>query len=60
MMVAASRHVVGVGRIHMCPSLGARTKGRHLRNVRNIVSINVGAQKIILGNSRNKVSFNIG
>jgi hypothetical protein len=28
-MAAASRHVVGVGRIRACPSLGARTGGAH-------------------------------
>ena len=33
---------------------------RHLQNVRNNVSTNIGAEKIDLDNSRNKVSFNIG
>jgi hypothetical protein len=34
--------------------------GGYSRNVRNNVSTNIGAEKIILGNSRNKVSFKIG
>jgi hypothetical protein len=46
--------------LHWSDSVGCEGGGGHAQNVRNNLSTNVGAEKIILGNSRNKVSFNKG